>query len=59
MGALDENAFEAARYANAAAAISVTRHGGSSAPSDAEVVAFLAARPHPEADEKVARKITA
>lgn len=29
--------FEAARYANAAAAISVTRHGGSSAPTDAEI----------------------
>ncbi len=39
--------FEAARYANAAAAISVTRHGGSSAPSDAEIQTFLsqAARP--------------
>ncbi|WP_214469994.1 PfkB family carbohydrate kinase [Mesorhizobium sp. dw_380] len=33
--------FEAARYANAAAAISVTRHGGSSAPTDAEVQTFL------------------
>ncbi|QKD03016.1 PfkB family carbohydrate kinase [Mesorhizobium loti] len=33
--------FEAARYANAAAAISVTRHGGSSAPSDAEIQTFL------------------
>ena len=36
-----EQPFEAARYANAAAAISVTRHGGSSAPSDAEIRAFL------------------
>ncbi|TPI53859.1 MULTISPECIES: PfkB family carbohydrate kinase [unclassified Mesorhizobium] len=33
--------FEAARYANAAAAISVTRHGGSSAPTDAEIRTFL------------------
>ncbi|MER9655710.1 PfkB family carbohydrate kinase [Mesorhizobium sp. M0152] len=33
--------FEAARYANAAAAISVTRHGGSSAPSDREIQTFL------------------
>ncbi|QND55585.1 PfkB family carbohydrate kinase [Mesorhizobium huakuii] len=33
--------FEAARYANAAAAISVTRHGGSSAPSGAEIQTFL------------------
>ena len=34
-------AFEAARYANAAAALSVTRHGGSSAPSDQEIQIFL------------------
>ncbi len=33
--------FEAARYANAAAAISVTRHGGSSAPADHEIQSFL------------------
>lgn len=33
--------FEAARYANAAAALSVTRHGGSSAPTDAEIKTFL------------------
>ncbi|SDA88830.1 PfkB family carbohydrate kinase [Mesorhizobium qingshengii] len=33
--------FEAARYANAAAAISVTRHGGSSAPTDHEIQTFL------------------
>ena len=33
--------FEAARYANAAAALSVTRHGGSSAPSDQEIQTFL------------------
>jgi sugar/nucleoside kinase (ribokinase family) len=33
--------FEAARYANAAAAISVTRHGGSSAPTHAEIETFL------------------
>jgi sugar/nucleoside kinase (ribokinase family) len=36
--------FEAARYANAAAAISVTRHGGASAPTDAEISDFLARR---------------
>jgi len=35
---------EAARYANAAAALSVTRHGGSSAPSDEEIQQFLALR---------------
>ena len=34
-------AFDAARYANAAAAISVTRHGGSSAPTDIEIQTFL------------------
>jgi sugar/nucleoside kinase (ribokinase family) len=33
--------FEAARYANAAAALSVTRPGGSSAPTDAEIQIFL------------------
>ncbi|MET2825919.1 PfkB family carbohydrate kinase [Mesorhizobium shangrilense] len=33
--------FEAARHANAAAALSVTRHGGSSAPTDAEIQTFL------------------
>ncbi|MEI9425320.1 PfkB family carbohydrate kinase [Mesorhizobium sp. Cs1299R1N1] len=32
---------EAARYANAAAALSVTRHGGSSAPTHAEIQEFL------------------
>jgi len=32
---------EAARYANAAAALSVTRHGGSSAPNDNEIQEFL------------------
>ncbi len=36
-----DDPFEAARYANAAAAISVTRHGGSSAPTDPEIQAFL------------------
>ncbi|WP_192243418.1 PfkB family carbohydrate kinase [Mesorhizobium silamurunense] len=35
---------EAARYANAAAALSVTRHGGSSAPTDNEIREFLAQR---------------
>jgi sugar/nucleoside kinase (ribokinase family) len=34
----------AVRYANAAAALSVTRPGGSSAPTHAEILAFLAAR---------------
>ncbi|MER9927521.1 PfkB family carbohydrate kinase [Mesorhizobium sp. M0048] len=33
--------FAAAHYANAAAAISVTRHGGSSAPTDYEIQTFL------------------
>ncbi|MER8786361.1 PfkB family carbohydrate kinase [Mesorhizobium sp. M0983] len=33
--------FEAARYANAAAALSVTRHGGSMAPNDQEIQRFL------------------
>lgn len=37
--------FDAARYANAAAAISVTRHGGSSAPTDAEIRTFLSQEP--------------
>ena len=32
---------DAARYANAAAALSVTRHGGSSAPIDTEIQEFL------------------
>ncbi|RWB60673.1 PfkB family carbohydrate kinase [Mesorhizobium sp.] len=35
---------EAARYANAAAALSVTRHGGSSAPTDIEIQGFLSHR---------------
>ncbi|MBZ9991065.1 PfkB family carbohydrate kinase [Mesorhizobium sp. BH1-1-5] len=35
---------EAARYANAAAALSVTRHGGSSAPTDTEIQEFLSHR---------------
>lgn len=34
-------ALQAARYANAAAALSVTRHGGSSAPTDREIQTFL------------------
>jgi sugar/nucleoside kinase (ribokinase family) len=36
--------MEAARYANAAAAISVTRHGGASAPTHPEIESFLADR---------------
>lgn len=35
---------EAARYANAAAALAVTRHGGSSAPTDTEIQEFLTRR---------------
>ncbi|TGS51723.1 ribokinase, partial [Mesorhizobium sp. M3A.F.Ca.ET.201.01.1.1] len=35
---------EAARYANAAAALAVTRHGGSSAPTDQEIQEFLSHR---------------
>jgi sugar/nucleoside kinase (ribokinase family) len=47
-----ESPFAAARYANAAAAISVTRHGGSSAPTDAEINDFLAAmRPLEQTDQ--------
>ncbi|WP_137934324.1 PfkB family carbohydrate kinase [Mesorhizobium comanense] len=42
--------FEAARYANAAAAISVTRHGGSSAPTDAEIQTFLSQADGPSTD---------
>jgi sugar/nucleoside kinase (ribokinase family) len=38
-----QSPIEATRYANAAAAISVTRHGGSAAPSDAEIRLFIAA----------------
>ncbi|MBN9550020.1 MAG: ribokinase [Alphaproteobacteria bacterium] len=38
---------EAARYANAAAALSVTRHGGSSAPTDFEIQEFLTRRGEP------------
>ena len=41
--------FEAARYANAAAAISVTRHGGSSAPTHAEIESFLSRAGQPAA----------
>jgi sugar/nucleoside kinase (ribokinase family) len=37
--------FAAARYANAAAALSVTRHGGSAAPSDAEIQTLLSHAP--------------
>ena len=48
--------LDAARYANAAAAISVTRHGGASAPTDAEIRHFLAgdetaARPNHNQEE--------
>jgi sugar/nucleoside kinase (ribokinase family) len=37
-------ALEALRYANAAAAISVTRHGGAASPTDTEIRDFLALR---------------
>lgn len=50
---------EAARYANAAAAVSVTRHGGSSAPTDAEIRAFLAARNTGELPDHDRKKINA
>jgi sugar/nucleoside kinase (ribokinase family) len=48
--------FDAVRYANAAAAISVTRHGGSSAPTHFEIQGFLAERAA-EAPEREAEKI--
>ncbi len=51
--------FKAARYANAAAAISVTRHGGSSAPTDAEINDFLAALQPSEQTDQDREKITA
>ncbi|WFP65909.1 PfkB family carbohydrate kinase [Mesorhizobium sp. WSM4904] len=41
------SAYEAAGYANAAAALSVTRHGGSSAPTDTEIREFLALHDRP------------
>ena len=43
--------FEAARYANAAAAVSVTRHGGSSAPTDHEIQRFLSQPAGPSTGE--------
>lgn len=54
VAALARNAApqEAARYANAAAAISVTRHGGSAAPTDAEIRSFLAEHPPADARDK-------
>lgn len=39
-----ENPLEAVRYANAAAAIAVTRHGGASAPETHEIQEFLSQR---------------
>lgn len=51
--------FEAVRYANAAAAISVTRHGGSSAPTDAEINDFLAAEAPAGTTDQDRTKITA
>ncbi len=44
--------FEAARYANAAAALSVTRHGGSSAPTDSEIQTFLSQAGVPGQNQK-------
>ncbi len=44
--------FEAARYANAAAALSVTRHGGSSAPTDSEIQTFLSQAGAPSQHQK-------
>ncbi|RFC69402.1 MULTISPECIES: PfkB family carbohydrate kinase [Mesorhizobium] len=41
------DAFQSARYANAAAAIAVTRHGGSTAPTDAETREFMAVHAQP------------
>lgn len=41
------DAFQSARYANAAAAIAVTRRGGSTAPTDAETREFLAVHAQP------------
>lgn len=42
-----DNPAEAVRYANAAAAISVTRAGGAAGPGDEEIRAFLEARQEP------------
>jgi sugar/nucleoside kinase (ribokinase family) len=47
---------EAARYANAAAAILVTRHGGSSAPTDAEISDFLGRQAAPTNAGKTRRE---
>lgn len=49
-----DSPLDAVRYANAAAAISVTRRGGSSAPTHAEITAFLDAR-----QEATSNRITA
>jgi sugar/nucleoside kinase (ribokinase family) len=51
--ARDADPFEAARYANAAAAISVTRRGGASAPTVAEIQEFFAS------DRRAPRRINA
>ncbi|TPN78483.1 ribokinase [Mesorhizobium sp. CU2] len=50
-------ACDAARYANAAAALSVTRHGGSSAPADLEIQEFLTR--HGQATERGQEEATA
>ncbi|CDX17798.1 putative kinase [Mesorhizobium sp. ORS 3324] len=50
--------WEAARYANAAAALSVTRHGGSSAPTGHEIQEFLALRDQATAARGEGREAT-
>src|SRR5690606_28446736 len=51
--------FEAARYANAAAALSVTRHGGSSAPTGVEIEAFLRGHADKPAGQDISEKANA
>jgi len=54
MAALDsaDDAIEAARYANAAAALSTTRLGPATAPTDSETRNFMNRRPNPEAGDR-------
>jgi sugar/nucleoside kinase (ribokinase family) len=51
--------FEAARYANAAAALSVTRHGGSSAPTGGEIETFLRGHADKPAGQDTSEKANA
>ncbi len=51
--------LEAVRYANAAAAISVTRHGGATSPTDAEIRNFLALREKEAADGGASIRLSA